>query len=52
MILMLFGIGLIGVFTGLVAAYFVEEDDVATELEIARLHDRLNVIEDALEIVP
>jgi voltage-gated potassium channel len=50
-VLMLFGIGLIGVFTGLVAAYFVEEDDVATDLEIARLHDRLDAIEDALGIV-
>lgn len=51
MILMLLGIGLIGVFTGLVDAYFVEEDDAATDLEIARLHDRLDVIEDALGIV-
>ena len=49
-VLMLFGIGLLGLFTGLVAAHFVEEDDVATDAEIARLHDRLDGIEDALGI--
>lgn len=49
-VLMLFGIGLLGVFTGLVAAYFVEEDDVGTVAEIARLHERLDGIEDALGI--
>lgn len=49
-ILMLFGMGLLGVFTGLVAAYFVEEDDAGTDAAIARLHDRLDAIEDALGI--
>jgi hypothetical protein len=50
-ILMLSGTGLVGVFAGLVDAYFVEEDDAATDLETARLHGRLNVIEDVLGIV-
>lgn len=50
MLLMLVGIGLVGLFTGLVAAYFVEEDEAETASEIARIHTRLDGIEAALGI--
>ena len=41
-ILTLFGIGILGVFAGLVAACFVEEEEATTHAEIARRHDRLD----------
>ena len=50
MLLMLLGIGLVGVFTGLVASYFVGEDEAEMASEITRLHERLHAIEDALGI--
>ena len=50
MLLMLIGIGLVGVFTGLVASYFVGEDEEAMASDITRLHDRLDAIEAALGI--
>ncbi len=52
MMLMLMGIALLGVFTGLVASYFVEEDEQELEAEVARIHTRLDAIEQALGITP
>jgi len=47
---MLMGIGLIGAFTGLVASYFIEEDEEELFSEVARIHDRLDRIEAALGV--
>jgi voltage-gated potassium channel len=52
MMLMLMGIALLGVFTGLVASYFVEEDEQELEAEVMRIHSRLDAIEAALGIAP